>query len=31
VWLDPARQHLPARLRLTTLPGRDAIEFVLRP
>ena len=31
VWLDPARQHLPARLRLTQLPGGDSTEFNLRP
>lgn len=31
VWLDPARQHLPARLRLTQLPGGDSTEFILRP
>lgn len=31
VWLDPARQHLPARMRLTQLPGGDSTEFILRP
>jgi hypothetical protein len=31
VWLDPARQHLPARVRLTTLPGGDSLELTLVP
>lgn len=31
VWLDPARQHLPARMRLTQLPAGDSTEFILRP
>jgi Protein of unknown function (DUF3108) len=29
IWLDPAREHLPARLRLSTTRG-DALEFVLQ-
>ena len=29
MWLDPARQHLPVRLRLTHAPHGDALEFVL--
>jgi len=31
VWLDPGRQHLPVRMRLTTLPGGDSTELQLRP
>jgi Protein of unknown function (DUF3108) len=31
VWLDPSRQHLPARVRLTTLPGGDSLELTLVP
>lgn len=31
VWLDPARSHLPARLKLTAAGGGDGLEFVLRP
>jgi Protein of unknown function (DUF3108) len=31
VWLDPTRQHLPARVRLTTLPGGDSLELTLVP
>jgi hypothetical protein len=31
VWLDPARQHLPVRLKLATAGGGDALEFVLKP
>jgi hypothetical protein len=30
VWLDPARQHLPVRLKLGSADG-DALEFVLKP
>jgi len=29
VWLDPAREHRPARLRLSTLPRGDSLDFVL--
>jgi hypothetical protein len=31
VWLDPARQHLPARLKLSTAGGGDSLEFLLKP
>lgn len=31
VWIDPARQHLPVRLKLTTTGSNDALEFVLKP
>lgn len=31
VWLDPARTHLPVRLRLATAGGDDAMEFRLKP
>ena len=31
VWLDPGRQHLPVRMRLTTLPSGDSTELQLRP
>lgn len=32
VWLDPARHHLPVRLRLATAGGgNDSLEFVLQP
>ncbi|HEY6133484.1 MAG TPA: DUF3108 domain-containing protein [Rubrivivax sp.] len=31
VWLDPARQHLPLRARMTTLPGGEALELTLAP
>jgi len=31
VWLDPARHHLPVRLKLSTAGGDDALEFVLKP
>jgi hypothetical protein len=31
VWLDPARQHLPVRLKLSSSGGNDALEFLLRP
>ena len=31
VWLDPARHHLPARLKLSTAGGGDSLEFLLRP
>jgi len=30
VWLDPARHHLPVRLRLTAPRDADALEFLLR-
>lgn len=30
VWLDPARHHLPVRMRLTSLPSGDSTEFLLR-
>lgn len=30
VWLDPARHHLPARARLTTMPSGEALELSLR-
>ena len=30
IWLDPARHHLPARARLTTMPSGDALELSLR-
>ena len=30
VWLDPARHHLPARARLTSMPSGDALELSLR-
>ena len=29
VWLDPARQHLPVRVRFTTLPGGPPLELML--
>lgn len=28
IWLDPARQHLPVRARLTVLPGGETLELV---
>jgi hypothetical protein len=31
VWLDPARHHLPVRLKLSTGEGGDSLEFLLRP
>ncbi|MFO1328314.1 MAG: DUF3108 domain-containing protein [Rubrivivax sp.] len=31
VWLDPARQHLPVRLKLASAGGDDALEFLLKP
>lgn len=31
VWLDPARQHLPVRLKLGSAAGDDALEFLLKP
>lgn len=31
IWLDPGRHHLPARIRLSSDRGGDALEFVLRP
>ena len=31
VWLDPARQYLPARLKLTSGRDDDALDFVRRP
>ena len=31
VWLDPARHHLPARLKLSTAGGGDSLEFLLKP
>ncbi|WP_326542771.1 DUF3108 domain-containing protein [Pseudorhodoferax sp.] len=31
VWLDPARHHLPVRLKLSNGNGADALEFLLRP
>ena len=30
VWLDPTRQHLPARARLSD-GGRDALDLLLQP
>jgi hypothetical protein len=30
IWLDPAREHLPVRLRFSNSPGGDALEFVLQ-
>jgi Protein of unknown function (DUF3108) len=30
IWLDPARAHLPARMRFTSPPRGDGLEFVLR-
>jgi len=30
IWLDPARAHLPAKLRLSPTPRGDALEFVLQ-
>ncbi len=29
IWLDPARSYLPLRLRLSTVPGPDALEWWL--
>lgn len=29
IWLDPARQHLPVRARLTVLPGGETLELAL--
>ena len=29
VWLDPARQHLPVRARMTVLPGGETLELRL--
>jgi hypothetical protein len=29
VWLNPARHHLPARARLTVLPGGETLELAL--
>jgi hypothetical protein len=29
VWLDPARQHLPVRVRFSTLPGGTPLELML--
>ena len=31
VWLDPARHHLPARLKLSTSGGGESLEFLLKP
>ena len=31
VWLDPARHHLPARIRLSSERGAEALDFVLKP
>ena len=31
VWLDPARHHLPVRLKLSTAGAGDSMEFVLQP
>ena len=31
VWLDPARQHLPVRALLTTLPGGQPLQLELAP
>jgi hypothetical protein len=31
VWLDPARHHLPVRLKLSTAGGGDSLEFLLKP
>mgnify|MGYP001200788187 CR=1 FL=1 len=31
VWLDPARQHLPVRALLTTLPGGQPLHMELAP
>lgn len=31
VWLDPERHHLPARIRLSSERGAEALEFVLKP
>ena len=31
VWLDPARHHLPARLKLSIAGGGDSLEFLLKP
>ncbi|MBK7263196.1 MAG: DUF3108 domain-containing protein [Rubrivivax sp.] len=30
-WFDPARHHLPVRLKLSTANGSDAMEFILKP
>jgi len=29
VWLNPAQHHLPARARLTVLPGGETLELAL--
>ncbi len=31
VWLDPQREHLPVRARLTTVPGGPSLELRLAP
>lgn len=31
VWLDPARQHLPVRLKLSAAGGNDGLELLLKP
>lgn len=31
VWLDPARQHLPVRLKLSSAAGNDGLELLLKP
>jgi hypothetical protein len=31
VWLDPARRHLPVRVKLSSAEGGDGLEFVLKP
>jgi hypothetical protein len=31
VWLDPQREHLPVRARLTTVPGGQSLELRLAP
>lgn len=31
VWLDPGRHHLPARIRLSSERGGEALDFLLRP
>ena len=31
VWLDPARHHLPVRLKLSTAGGGESLEFLLKP
>ncbi len=31
VWLDPRREHLPVRARLTTVPGGQSLDLQLAP